>query len=863
MSRLTGKAKRRRRTVSLASPLVLSSSFHASTGAECPPMLNGWIPTPGCKQYYLCEGGKRASNNYDCREGFLFDVSSTNCQQAGGVTCKAIAGDPDEPPEQSTKKEEQTPPGHESCGGMPVVYFVDIPNQTCYSNCQMAKPDWISEIFPTREECCEKNFQWMPVEDCASKDFVSGNKAKMWTLAPTLQEDTPAPVPGFDQISSPTLPPIEPSRDDPSFFFMCGVDWGDASSRCYQRCPNGEDDECPEGEGCFSETSCINGVFKDTPAPSDRPTPHPTKRTRKPQTAEPSNSPAVQYPSDHEPTKHPLASYITHKPTNAATDNDLGTHYSIAEMSAVHEINVIDANFTVDDVSNSTWYYDDDQGNFTWLEDDDEINSTLTLRPSREPTRPPRATRLPRPNTPKPTDEATVTTPSPTSAHFEMTQRPNYVVTLIATPDTSSIETMSESKSSQFNEAYGFGTVPIVNTNQQVSQDSEGSQYSVYDQIYTEKISATESPLPFEDVFFGGSSASISELIIPVSADATVSPKRPDLNFGLNSMLALDGGDAFEQFDILLKFDVSIVDKTFKIKSATLKIYATEGCPFGGSYYSTTSFNSDWDSSSITWNNAPKSLALLDSLEGISADHWYNIDVMPVFNLRSPNYVTIRVESKTMGRCMFASMEQLSGNAPYILLETERQGNQVVSMSGSITNDSQLPIPMQFLPLSSGEFSMIRASADCTIDAIRVNEKLGALPSLHISLSISPRQIFESLILFDLAEFQQHKPKSAMLTLFPEMRCHSAGRIALTGSSDEWSDKEMNWANAPESEFVIGTFGSIQAGHWHGFNVLKALEWAHERKMESITFRLSSDGDYSCQYSSIQSGRAPKLIASF
>jgi hypothetical protein len=434
---------------------------------------------------------------------------------------------------------------------------------------------------------------------------------------------------------------------------------------------------------------------------------------------------------------------------------------------------------------------------------------------------------------------------------------------MIATPDTSSIETMSEPLGSQFNEAYGFGTVPKLNTNQQVSQGSQGSQNSIHDQIYTEAITVSEAPLSFEDAFFGGSSASMSELIIPVSADATVSPKRPDLNFGSNSMLALDGGDAFEQFDILLKFDVSIVDKTFKIKSATLKMYATEGCPFGGAYYSTTSFNSDWDSSSITWNNAPKSLALLDSLEGISADHWYSIDVMPLFNLKFSNYVTIRVESKTMGRCMFASMEQMTDSAPYIFLEIEREDSQIVGMSGSITSNSQPPFPIQSLPLSSGEFSMVRASADCTIDAILVNEKLGALPSLHLSLSVNPRQVFESLIHFDLAEFQQHRPQSAMLVLFPEMRCHSAGRIAMTGLSDEWSDKEMNWANAPEPEFVIGTFGSIEAGHWYGFNVLKALELAHERSMKSITFRLSSDGDYSCQYSSIQSGRAPKLVASF
>jgi hypothetical protein len=346
-----------------------------------------------------------------------------------------------------------------------------------------------------------------------------------------------------------------------------------------------------------------------------------------------------------------------------------------------------------------------------------------------------------------------------------------------------------------------------------------------------------------------------------VSADTTVSPERPDLNFGANSMLALDGGDTLEQFDILLKFDVSIVDQSSTIKSATLKIYATEGCPFGGNYYSTTSLNSDWDSSSITWNNAPKSLGLLDSLGSVSADNWYSVDMKPLFNLRTSTYVTVRAESTTTGRCMFASMEHQSNNAPYIILEVEESQIEIVGMSGSLNNEP--PMSMEFLPIASGEFDMIRASADTTIDAIRVNEKLGALPSLHISLTVNPRQVFESLIYFDLTEFQQHKPQSAMLVLFPEMTCHSAGKFTAVDMS-EWSENEMDWSNAPPaSEFEIGTFGSIEEGHWYGFNVVKALEWAGEKQMKSITFRLKSDGDYSCQYSSIQSGRAPKLFASF
>lgn len=854
--------------------MAASLAFPLTGADDCPPLLNGWVPSPGCQTYYLCEAGKKASPDYNCRDGFLFDVSTTNCQQAGSVKCKALAGDDtgDEPSnaEEPTSKnnQSQAPPSPGACGGLPAVYFVDIPNQTCYSNCQMTKPEWISAIFPTREECCEQNFAWMPVDDCASKEFVADGTPKIWTLSPTIQEGTPAPVEGAGKpISSPTLPPVEMSPDDPKFLFMCGVDWTDASTRCYQRCPNGRDEDCPAGESCFGETSCVNGLIKDTPAPTDPPvTARPTPRTKQPM------SPAIP-----KPTKNPTVGYITHKPTSESTaevSTESSTNQSMSAMSAVHSINVVES---FEDEDNSTSIPEDD------YQDDDNTTSIPTFTsspssPTAKPTRRPPATRRPRPDTtpPEPTPvPIEPTTPLPSSGGFPTfaptivpSQKPNYVVSMIAIPETAgNIDTMSEStQDSPFNKVYGFGMVPSLNEDSQSSQDSQGSQYlSLYSQDYAQTVQpVTEAPLlPFSEAFFGSSSMSTSELIIPVSADATVSPKRPDLNFGLNSMLALDGGNTFEQFDILLKFDVSIVDEASKIKSATLNIYAAEDCPFGGAYYSATSFNSDWTASDITWNTAPKSLALLDSLGSVSAHQWYHVDVTSMFNLRLSTYVTIRVESSTMGRCMFASMEHESSNAPYIVLNVESSESQIVGMSGSIGNDAPAPVQMEFLPIESGEYAIVRASSDATIDAIRVNEKLGLLPSLHISLSIEPRQIFESLIHFDITEFQQYKPKAAMLVLFPEMKCHSAGKIAVTGTNIEDSEKEITWANAPGSELVIGTFGAVEAGYWYGFNVLKALEWARGKKMGAITFRISSDGDYSCQYSSIQSGRAPKLLASF
>ncbi|KAL3800792.1 hypothetical protein HJC23_001629 [Cyclotella cryptica] len=881
--------------------------------SDCPPGVEGWVPSVDCKQYHLCEGGSRTTPDYNCRDGFLFDVSTTNCEQESSVKCKAVAAQEESlnaPAEESTGEasansspEVQTGnSGQPSCDGIPDVYFMYVPDQTCYSICQMEKPEWVQEIFPTRENCCEVNFPWMDVAECTGVEFKGedyANAPKMWTVAPTIAVPTSQPITNSTSeamASTPTAPPIKLTQDDPRFFYICGVTWADASTKCQTRCSSGEDDECPSGEMCFSEANCPNGVVSDTSAPTmpltpapivapDTPSPilapgttapklapdtqasligpetaatslrpaapapslRPTPRTRKPRTPRPTSASTV-----NPDTPQPSLGVVTETPSTITND-------SMEAMSAVYP----SAGSSLRPVATS---------------------HAATLSPVV-------ATRKPRPEsvapvvansfpfditarTPSTASPTFVPTPVPTysassqSPSVYESRPPNFVVTMVANPTTTSMETMMESaQASKFNEAYGYGMVPQMAT---FDQPENQSYISLYSQEYDQASlsAATQAPLmQSAEEFFTSFTTTITELIIPVSADATVSPERPDLNFGTNSMLALDGDNTAEQFDILLKFDVSLVDQDSTIKSASLKMYALEDCPVGGIFYSTTSFNSNWASSSVTWNTAPGSVDLLDSLGAVFSDQWYSVDVTPLFNTKSlSDVVTIRVDSTTAGRCMYASMENQSGNAPNIVLEVEQKPQtQIVGMSGSLNDDPPMNINLArpMMPIVAGEFAMVRASSDATVDAVRVNEKLGTLPSLHISVSRNPRQIFDSLICFNLAEFQKQLPKSAMLVLFSEQRCLSAGKIAATGMSETWSETDMTWTYAPYSEFDVGTFGAIEAGHWYAFNVLEALEWAYHSGKAAITFRLSSDGDHSCQYSSIQSGRAPKLIASF
>ena len=83
--------------------------------------------------------------------------------------------------------------------------------------------------------------------------------------------------------STSTLPGLELDRDDPTRTNYCGVDWSDAIGNCDDDshwCPDGTDEECPDGKICFAGTDCkYESDLVPTGAPiippSAAPTPEP------------------------------------------------------------------------------------------------------------------------------------------------------------------------------------------------------------------------------------------------------------------------------------------------------------------------------------------------------------------------------------------------------------------------------------------------------------------------------------------------------------------------------------------------------------------------------------------------------------
>jgi hypothetical protein len=392
----------------------------------------------------------------------------------------------------------------------------------------------------------------------------------------------------------------------------------------------------------------------------------------------------------------------------------------------------------------------------------------------------------------------------------------------------------------------------------------------------TPTITAYSSPMssPMASPNQQDTSFSISEIILPILEDATISQARTALNFGSNNALAVDGGvpssqqDGLgERFDSLLKFDIGMIDNTRPLESATLRLYALDDCMEGGTFVTTT--DTTWSHTSVSWDSAPASDGFnIGSLSSdIKSNNWYELDMLSALSWNDAlsgfdadnTVLSVRVSSSANSRCMYSSMESGSSKAPYMSV---RYGQGV--------NMDQLSIPVE-VPMN-GQFLLLRATDDSTIDASNANNvQAGTEVTLKVSYDSITRSITDVIIRFDLSQMAATSPRSAVLTLFAQSDCSSAGTIMTTGGTSNWNENDISWSNAPSYQrntpgggFNIGTFGSVSSGKWYGFDVAQAIQRAVADGMDAVTFRISEGaGGGDCVFGSRESGRDPKLMVAF
>ncbi|HZH77104.1 MAG TPA: DNRLRE domain-containing protein [Archangium sp.] len=102
-------------------------------------------------------------------------------------------------------------------------------------------------------------------------------------------------------------------------------------------------------------------------------------------------------------------------------------------------------------------------------------------------------------------------------------------------------------------------------------------------------------------------------------ADARVEGAYPTQSFGSSSTLKVDGSPEYESF---LRFELSGLTGT--IRSAKLRLYATDATTTGPSVYTT---GSTWQESTLTFQTKPARQTLLSRVTSVAANTWIEWDV--------------------------------------------------------------------------------------------------------------------------------------------------------------------------------------------------------------------------------------------
>jgi len=112
---------------------------------------------------------------------------------------------------------------------------------------------------------------------------------------------------------------------------------------------------------------------------------------------------------------------------------------------------------------------------------------------------------------------------------------------------------------------------------------------------------------------------------IVAEADSRVREASPNLNYGADTVLYVDGGTdpAVESY---IRFTVTGISGT--VSNAQLRVYVTDGTYNGPALYTTSN---TWTETGITWNNRPaRTSGALEDKGALAVSTWVNYDVTPV-----------------------------------------------------------------------------------------------------------------------------------------------------------------------------------------------------------------------------------------
>ena len=291
------------------------------------------------------------------------------------------------------------------------------------------------------------------------------------------------------------------------------------------------------------------------------------------------------------------------------------------------------------------------------------------------------------------------------------------------------------------------------------------------------------------------------ELILPSSGDTTISNSRPNDNFGNLEAIAVNGGNLntnSDRFDSLLKFDMSLLEPSYEIIEATMKLFSMNSCSGGGNLYTA---HGEWDEMLVTWNDAPRAEGIRSaSLGKMTSKTWQHVDITEAVlgwnrGYHNDGLLSFRIMSSSESLCMFASGESEEQYRPQLILRYSLEFPRLQTMSGSLnmydanpsygydaisveeTPPASTELPTTETPLLEVQESEVTLIAveDASLSNIRQSQNFGTQNAIvvdggdynsgMIRGSNEESEQFDALIKFDVTHLNPQDIESSLLRL--------------------------------------------------------------------------------------------------
>jgi hypothetical protein len=315
----------------------------------------------------------------------------------------------------------------------------------------------------------------------------------------------------------------------------------------------------------------------------------------------------------------------------------------------------------------------------------------------------------------------------------------------------------------------------------------------------------------------------LNTLKIGPTDDSFVFMTTANKNYGRHTDLKVDLDNG--QKKTFLRFDFSRVNID-AIQKATLRLFATDSSPSGGTLIKTS--ETEWSENSITYNNAPvPDGILIGTLDEAVEGSWVEIDITQAITESGP--LSICILGNHEDRAAYSSKEGL--HSPEIGLELQ----EIVPTDGE---------RMELLPTD-----------DATIVLQQPNSNFGMNDKLQTDLRDGMRNF---LLRFDASDIPQGQVDNAILRIYSQSQLPAFGGTFVEVSS-KWNEQTVTWNNAPPSDGkVLGSIMEVEGGSWYDVDVTAAVIGGGP-----VSFRVSSPHSTVAEYGSKESNHKPRMIVQY